>query len=211
MKRIEIILFIICNFFLWILIIFKILTSIAITDFTNIEFPLYIINNIAQDDKGDIYVGLDSWSRIQVYNRSGKFKYGWLIKNNGSGGWSFKIDDNNVIHSFGSLLYQQYSKNGELLLTKDVNPEFHNTYKELGTRRKLNNCEDFKISKKWLLNYTIIEKETEEILIETPFYLTLVDLPIPMIFYIIFFMYYVVRKILYDYKNKNKLIKKLKP
>lgn len=211
MKRIEINLFIISNVFIWILIIFKILTSLAISDFRNIEFPLHTLNNIAQDDNGNIYVGLDGWSRIQVYDKSGNFEYGWLIKNKGSGGWSFKIDDNNVIHSFGSLLYQQYSKNGELLLSKHVSPKFHDTYNELGTKREQNNCEDIKISKKLLLNFTVVDKKTEKILIETPLYFAPIDLPIPMIFYVIFLIYYVVRKSLYDYKSKNKLIKKFEP
>jgi hypothetical protein len=211
LKRIDTVLIIFCCTFLGIFMFIKILTTITTSDFETIEFPLSRINDIAQDDSGKIYVGLADISRVQVYDHFGNFEYGWQISNKGDGGWHFKIDDDNVIHYLGSLIYKQFSKDGNLILTDHVSPNFQLTFNDLGTRRKQNNCENIEIFRNWISNFIVIDKETKNIIINSPWYFAPINFPIPIVFYGIFWMYYIFKRILFEKEKKNELLKRLKP
>lgn len=90
-----------------------------------VQFPLGNLNGIAVDKKGDIYLGVRGYSRIQRYNSEGVFLKGWFI-NTGSGLFDIWIDDKNnlnvrVVKPSDHLIF---NADGQLLkTTKITSPE----------------------------------------------------------------------------------------
>ena len=90
-----------------------------------VQFPLGNLNGIAIDKKGDIYLGIRGYSRIQRYNSEGVFLKGWFI-NAGGGLFDIWIDDKNdlnirVTKPDDHLIF---NADGQLLkTTKIVSPE----------------------------------------------------------------------------------------
>jgi len=90
-----------------------------------VQFPLGNLNGVAVDKKGDIYLGVRGYSRIQRYNSEGVFLKGWFI-NTGGGLFDIWIDDKNnlnvrVVRPDDHLIF---NADGQLLkTTKIVSPE----------------------------------------------------------------------------------------
>ena len=57
------------------------------------ELPLGDLKGITVDSKGRLYCGLQSYSRIQVYDATGNFLHGWFVRANGG---AFRIRINSV-------------------------------------------------------------------------------------------------------------------
>ncbi|WP_296317598.1 hypothetical protein [Winogradskyella sp. UBA3174] len=89
-------------------ILFNIIITLAVFAFTlgflvsdqwikpNFELPLSEINGITVDSNDNVYVGLNYFSSIQVYDKFGNFLKNWHIHNEG-GLFNFAIDDYNQI------------------------------------------------------------------------------------------------------------------
>jgi len=69
----------------------------------NFELPLSEINGITVDSNDNVYVGLNYFSSIQVYDKFGNFLKNWYINNEG-GLFSFAIDDYDQIIVDGTRL-----------------------------------------------------------------------------------------------------------
>ena len=105
------------------------------------QFPLHDVRNIAVDSNGNIYLGLSSFSAIQVYDEHGQFLFGISFKNTPKGGFYFYVDSEKFVHVFseGLLIEYVFSDEGLMgqkqILMKDIellfdvrdrtnNPEF---------------------------------------------------------------------------------------
>lgn len=166
--------------------VLKLVSNLELKEFKYIEYPLQIINNICQDEQGNIYVGLDANSRVQVYTIDGKFKYGWFIDTDFGGGWSLKIDDNDVIHTFGSFIYSQYNVLGELLQKQeDVDIGFSGYFNKIKLHREYNNCSSLEVSRDKMYNYVIIDKKSGRSIIKTPWYWFPITVPFPAVLYVV--------------------------
>lgn len=84
------------------------------TEVYTAQLPLQDIMLIAVDSKSNIYLGLSSFSAIQVYDDYGQFIYGISFKNTPKGGFYFYIDDDDYVHAFseGLLIEYVFSING---------------------------------------------------------------------------------------------------
>jgi hypothetical protein len=66
--------------------------GVSFDNLDSFEFPLGDLEGIAVDSEGNIYCGLQFYSRIQVYDAKGNFIYGKFID---SAGGAFRIRINN--------------------------------------------------------------------------------------------------------------------
>jgi hypothetical protein len=82
------------------------------------QHPLNEKNGIAADSFGNIYIGETETGSIQVYDPSGRFKYGFSFPTGGSGWFAFGIEQNKVhvitartdsyfVFSDGELIYSE--------------------------------------------------------------------------------------------------------
>ncbi len=85
------------------------------------EFPLGDLEEIVVDSKGRIYTADRFYSRVQMYDRSGRFVRGWFMS---AGQSNIHLDtfDRLSVHARAEL--RIYSGKGKLLSTKDVGPQF---------------------------------------------------------------------------------------
>ncbi|MFZ2146514.1 MAG: hypothetical protein WAV28_04770 [Sedimentisphaerales bacterium] len=148
------------------------------------ELPLGDLRGIAVDSQGNIYCGLQFYSRIQVYNAEGKFLYGKFIN---SAGGTFRIrinekDQLEVATARNDKLYI-FAKDGTLVRElSDVGHYFHNFGKTGETRfhDKRQNVSYFK--KASLLGPNIATKDSsgeKKVIIKTPFHKWLFKGPLP--------------------------------
>ena len=78
--------------------------------FNRVEFPLRAIQDVVVDSKDRVYVGIDRWARVNVYDRRGRF----LFSFHGTHNWRSKMgfaDD-------GSLLLAR-GRGDEILIFND--------------------------------------------------------------------------------------------
>jgi hypothetical protein len=76
--------------------------------FRNLEFPLSGITSVALDKDGDVFVGLASSQRIQVYDPSGRFMRGWFVDANG-GSFQVYLDEEADVYIY-SIRRNEYIK-----------------------------------------------------------------------------------------------------
>jgi hypothetical protein len=96
------------------------LISLRVVDYHK-ELPLGQINSFVVDHTGNIYIGLDSYGKIQVYNEAGEFLYNWNVESNGG---LFNIDltkEQNIIVSTARGDKQiLYDKQGNIISNKTI-------------------------------------------------------------------------------------------
>jgi len=85
------------------------------------QFPLGNLEGIAVDKKGDIYLGVRGYSRIQRYNSEGIFLKGWFI-DAGSGLFDIWVDDkdNLNVRSVRTDEHLIFNADGQLLKTTQI-------------------------------------------------------------------------------------------
>ena len=76
------------------------------------ELPLGHVTSIVVDNRGDIYIGLGFYSKVQVYDSKGNFLRNWQVE---AGGGTFAMDltpEQNILVSVArgrnQILYNQY-------------------------------------------------------------------------------------------------------
>jgi hypothetical protein len=81
----------------------------------NVELPLSDAKGIVVSSDGRIFVGLQPYSVIQVYDKNGKFIDNWKVDSEG-GAFSLDIDEDDLINVFiyRTNLKQSYETNGKL-------------------------------------------------------------------------------------------------
>ena len=82
----------------------------------DVEFPLCSVGDIAVSRRGRMYVALNGYRRIQVYEKNGDFVRGWFLKS-GAGMMQLHVTEDNKIHV--AALRQEmtyiYNEQGEKL------------------------------------------------------------------------------------------------
>ncbi len=93
--------------------------------------PINEKNGLAVDSEGNFYVGDAQGSYIQVFDKTGKFKYGFTFETGGSGWFAFGIDENNVLHIVTARTesHLQFS-NGLLIAGEKITYEQRKTLEE---------------------------------------------------------------------------------
>lgn len=191
-----------CFSALAIIILLKSVSTIE-TDFLDTtEFPLQSVNSIAQDKNGRIYLGLDDLSRIQVYDGDGRFLRSWFVDTDSGGGWEFKIDDEDVIHTLGSGMYSRYNIDG-VLLHKEYVWADREEYFNVKLTRLYNSCENLIISRDSIYNFVIRRKDSNQVIIKTPWYLLLFNVPVPAVLYVVYSLIYGFITIPIEYRKEK--------
>lgn len=80
------------------------------------------VDGIVIDSKGNFYIGDDEKDTIQVFSATGKFLYGFIVKDSGNGLFHFGIDNEDNIYVVTSGGYS-IIKDGLLVLEEEVNYE----------------------------------------------------------------------------------------
>lgn len=154
-------------------------------DFKNSEFPLGHLKGIAVDDEGRIFCGSQYYSRVQVYDRNGKFLTGWFVDSSG-GAFKLKLDKEGKLHiaTVRNGFHYVYNSDGKLLKKLANEKEY---YEKISTEEQQYKFQDnkgdvYKISEaSWL--YPQIAKTNShgenETIIRTPFLKWLVMAPFP--------------------------------
>jgi hypothetical protein len=96
-------------------------------------FPLGRPRNVVADEQGRIYVALQPYARVQVYNKNGSFLFGFFTRA-GAGAFFVRIDPDgrlNVATARSDRLHV-YDRNGKLLSTKITNGKI---YDQLANKR----------------------------------------------------------------------------
>ena len=94
--------------------------------FKNVCFPLGDPNSVVADEKGQIYVGLGLYNRVQVYDQIGEFLFGFHVKRN-FGAFQLRWDSEgrlNVVTARGNELYV-YDSPGSLISLTKVHKELY--------------------------------------------------------------------------------------
>ena len=78
------------------------------------KFPL-AAENITIDREENVYCGLMFFSRIQVYNKNGKFIRSWFV-GSGEGGFNLNINEDDNLQVFATRKRQlfTYNLNGQI-------------------------------------------------------------------------------------------------
>jgi hypothetical protein len=95
------------------------------------RFPIAELEGIAVDDKGHVYLAIQSYGRIQVYDAQGKFLQGWFVT---SGGGAFRIwMEDHLLHavSVRGNVHEVFDLNGHCLKkTKMPQKELDGLYEQ---------------------------------------------------------------------------------
>jgi len=162
-------------------------------DFRNLdsfELPLGDLKGIAVDSEGNIYCGLQFYSRVQVYDNEGKFIYGKFI-NSAGGAFRIRINEDDqleVATARNDKLYL-FEKNGTLVNElSDVGHYFHDFGKtgEARYHDKRQNTTYFRRAS--LLGSYIAKRDSsgeEKVLVRTPFHKWLFMGPLPAWLFIV--------------------------
>ncbi|MFB0555514.1 MAG: ankyrin repeat domain-containing protein [Phycisphaerae bacterium] len=148
------------------------------------ELPLGCLEGIAVDSEGNIYCGLQFYSRIQVYDPEGKFIYGKFVN---SAGGAFRIrinkkDQLEVATARNDKLYV-FEKDGAL--ANELSDVGHNfsLFGETGEKRFHDKNKNTTYLIKWSPLGSYISKRyssgEEKVIIKTPFHKWLFMGPLP--------------------------------
>jgi len=156
-------------------------------DFRNLdsfELPLGCLEGIAVDSEGNIYCGLQFYSRVQVYDAEGKFIYGKFI-NSAGGPFRIRINKNDQLEvaTAGNDKLYIFGKDGTLVHElSDVGHYFHD-FGETGETRfydKRHNTNYFR--RPSFLGSYIAKMDLsgeKKVIIKTPFHKWLFKGPLP--------------------------------
>lgn len=106
----------------------------------DVEFPKGQSYNTSIVENGNIIIGNDNYSRIQIYNKNGEFINGWFVEIN-SGSYIMAVEKKTgLIHLlFGrSDDYLQYNQKGDLISHTNLDEDNHNSMYKAITNRKIN-------------------------------------------------------------------------
>lgn len=157
--------------------IFGILSSTGGFNNTKFEFPLSDVSNIAIDNEGRIYCGLNFYSRIQVYDSNGKFIRNWYIDAS-QGGFVVEVDNHNdiLVETYRGYMKYYFSANGKLLKTETIDTldisRQSQVFDKLGIQY---------ILKKSFIGTTVVRitNGIEKPMIGSPWYLWFIQFPFP--------------------------------
>ena len=148
------------------------------------ELPLGDLRGIAVDSQGNIYCGLQFYSRIQVYNAEGKFLYGKFI-NSAGGAFRIRINEKDQLEvaTAGNDKLYIFAKDGTLTdELSDVGHCFH-IFGETGETRYHDKAHNTTYLIKWSPPGSYVAKKDlvgeEETIIRTPFHKWLFMGPLP--------------------------------
>ena len=94
--------------------------------FKYVCYPLGHPASVIADEKGQIYVGLGLYNRVQVYDRTGEFRFGFQVKGN-SGAFQLRWDSDrqlNIVTARGDRL-MVYDHSGSLLSSSKADKELY--------------------------------------------------------------------------------------
>lgn len=145
------------------------------------ELPLSIVDSIAVDGNQNIYCGSIFYSRIQVYNKNGKYLRGWHVNAN-QGAFIVRSNENSIqVDSFRNQKRFYYNTNGKVLKTEefqDLNIGYDPSVPQTSDR----------YGNEYSLNGRLISPKVEKIesrasitVVHTPWYLNLILFPFPCV------------------------------
>ena len=149
------------------------ISSRFITD--NTRFPISDPQGFAVDSKGNIYLAISCYPRVQVYNKEGDFQRGWFI-DAGGGAFDLWIEEGDLLHVCTSRtdLHLIYNREGRLLESTSIKSfdQDVSLFKKAGGLDELNTFGDtYSISSpNWSPKVTRTNVEGEQaIVIQDPF------------------------------------------
>ena len=152
------------------------------------EFPLGDLEGIAVDSEGNIYCGVQFYSRVQVYDPEGKFLYGKFID---SAGGSFRIrinkDDCLEVATVRNAKLYRFDKNGNLVREWSDVGYYFSDFGKAGETRYYDQSENVKYFARdyWFYAHVVKKDSTgqETIIIRTPFHKWLFQGPLPALMF----------------------------
>ena len=86
------------------------------------ELPITDIGEIAVDDSGRIYLTIDKYDRIQVYDKNGLFRKGWFVET--SGEFNIWLENGQLhVYQFRTHNYDIFTDQGDLINRREeLNP-----------------------------------------------------------------------------------------
>lgn len=155
----------------------------------NIEYPLGVLKSIAVDSSGRIYCGIEAYSRIQVYDKNGRYLKGWFIDSSG-GSFKIKVDEKDLLHiaTARNGIHYIYNVNGELISKQGNRKSYYNEIATDDQQYRFIDREGntYKIWGFSLLYPRIIKTDSSGIALEiisTPFYKWIFMAPFPSWFF----------------------------
>jgi len=150
------------------------------------QFSLGHLSGIAVDDESRIYLAVQTYSRIQVYNKKGDFVKGWFVEA-GGGIFDVWVEGKDSIHVVTSRMrtHDVFDSSGRLLKSIKVtsNEESSALFKKAGGLK----TKDFSgntysiLSPEWFPRIVKLTSDGKySVVIEDPFYLWLVKTPLPI-------------------------------
>jgi len=147
-----------------------------------IRFPLGLPGGLCVNRKGEIYCALNTYSRIQAYDKDGNFIRGWFAYIQKAGPSDVIIDANGLIHvetTYSDRSYDVFNSEGELLENRSRSLYEEKKSGFLETKDNLGNT--YKIKDVWFYPkiVKIDSKGTESTVISDPWYLWIFKAPLP--------------------------------
>jgi len=150
-----------------------------------VQFPISIPGGIAVDEHGRIYIAIQGYSRIQVYDKKGNFLKGWFV--NTTGIFDIWLGDDSFLHAVlaRASSHDVFDLNGRLLKSAEVtsNEEEYRLFEKAGGLNEqdvFGNTYSIQ-SSEW---FPKIVKRTptgkEFVLIKDPFHFWLIKSPQPI-------------------------------
>lgn len=141
----------------------------------DLKFPLSRISGFDIDDNGRIYIAIQDYSRIQIYEQDGNFLSGFFVPS-GGGVFHFWIKDDHInVVTSRTNKHLVFDFRGKLLRDEDISSI--GSYKELskyaaGIKEKYVDNYKYKISnQRWFPHVTKVTPEGEEsVVLADPLY-----------------------------------------
>lgn len=94
---------------------------------SNTELPLAHLRGIVADQQDNVYLGIQFYERIQLYDSTGTFQKGWFINANG-GRFRLRINDLNQLEvaTARTNLHYIFDQNGNLLALNENKEAYGN-------------------------------------------------------------------------------------
>lgn len=156
--------------------------------FDHVKFPLRGFQDVIVDGQDRVYVGIRDWARILVFDRSGKFLYGFSSRSYDYGGRMGFDDDGNLLVTLArSDTIYVYSLQGQKLATRTGGLEYNRQWKPGRPCSRDSLGDEYQIRHP-SINPTIVKVApdgTEEVFLATPWYLWPFVAPVPCIISIV--------------------------
>ncbi len=148
------------------------------------EFPLGDLEGIAVDSEGNVYCGVQFYSRVQVYDAEGKFLYGKFI-DSAYGAFRIRINEDDYLEVAtvrNDKLYR-FDKNGNLVRESSDVRHYFSAFGKTGETRYYDQSENVNYFTRGSLLYAYIVKRDssgqERVIIRTPLHKWLFQGPFP--------------------------------